>query len=67
MGKHIYRIFVGKRGGKRPLERPRRRLENNIKMDPQRVGCGEMDWINPVQNRDKMRALVNLVMNFLVP
>ena len=51
---------------KRPLGRPRRRCVDNIKMDLQVVGWG-MDWINLAQNRDMWRALVNAVMNLLVP
>jgi hypothetical protein len=42
-GRGLYRILVGKSGGKRPLGRPRRRWEDNIKMDLQEVGCGSMD------------------------
>jgi len=49
--------------GKRPLGRPRRRWEDNIKMDLQEVGCGCKDWIDLVQDRDRWRALVNAVMN----
>jgi len=59
----IYRVVVGKPEGKRSLERPRRRWEDNIKMDLQEVGCGGMDWIELAQNRDRWRALVNAVMN----
>ena len=48
----------------KPLGRPRRRWEDNIKMDLQEVGCGCMDWIELAQYRDSWRALVNVVMNF---
>ena len=61
------RVLVGKPGGKRPLERPRYRWEDNIKMDIQEVGCGGMDWIELAQDRDRWQALLNAVMNFRVP
>ena len=63
----IYRVFVGKPEGKRPLGRSRRRWEDNIMMDLQEVGCGDMDWIDLVQNRDRRRALVTAVTNLRVP
>ena len=63
----VYRFLVGKPEGKRPLGRPRRRWEDNIKMDLQEVGCGCMDWIELSQDRDRWRAIVNAVMNLRVP
>jgi hypothetical protein len=62
-----YRALVGKREGRRPLERPRRRWEDNIKMDLPEVGWGGMDWINLAQDRDRWRAVVNAVMNLRLP
>ena len=60
-------VLVGKPEGKRPLGRPRRRWEDNIKMDLQAVGCGGMYWIELTQDRDRWQALVNVVMNLQVP
>jgi len=62
----LRRVLVGKTVGKRPLERPRRRWEDNIKMDLQEVGCGDMEWIDLTQE-DKWRGLVNAVMNHRAP
>jgi hypothetical protein len=62
----VYRVLVGKPEGKRPLGRLRRRWEDNIKMDIQKVGCGGMEWIELVQDRDRWRAFVNVVMNLRV-
>ena len=64
-----YRVppLVGKSEGNRPLGRPRRRWEDNIRFDLQAVGCGAMDWIELAQDRDGWRALMNAVMNLLVP
>jgi len=58
---------VRKPEGKRPLGRRRRRWEDNIMMDFQEVGCGGMDWIDLAQDRDRWRALVNMVKNLWVP
>jgi hypothetical protein len=63
----VYRVLVGTPEGTRSLRRPRRRWEDNIKMDLQEVGCGSMDWIGLAQDRDRWRALVNEVMNLQVP
>jgi len=53
----VYRVFVGKPEGKRPLGRPRRRWKDNIKMDHQEIGFGGMGWIELAQDRDRWRAL----------
>jgi hypothetical protein len=63
----VYRGLVGKLEGKRLLGRPRRRWEDNIKMDLDEVGCGSMDWIGLAQDRDRWRVPVNAVMNLRVP
>jgi len=58
---------VGKPEGKKPIGRPKYRWEDNNKLDLQEVGCGEMDWIDLAQDRDRWREFVNAVMNFRVP
>jgi hypothetical protein len=62
-----YKILVGKPGGKRPLERPSRRWVDNTRMDIREIRWGGTDWIHLAQDRDQRRALVNTVMNLLVP
>ena len=62
-GRGVYRVLVGKPEGKRPLGKPRRRWEDNIKMDLQEMGCGGIDWIELAQDRDRWQALVYAVMN----
>ena len=64
----VYRIFMTKPEGKRPLGRPRRRWEDNIKMDLQEVVGGDCgDWMELDQDRDRWRALVSTVKNRRVP
>ena len=63
----VYRVLVDKSEGKRPLGRPRRRWEDNIKMDLQEVGGGCGDWMELAQDRDSWQALVSTVMNLRVP
>ena len=66
-GRGVYKVLVGKPEGKRQLGRPRRRWEDNIKMDLQEVGRGGGDWMDLAQDRDRGRALVSTVMKFRVP
>ena len=66
-GRGVHRVLVGKPEGKRPLGGPRRRWEDNIKMDLQEVGGGCGDWMELAQDRDRWRALVSTVMNLRVP
>jgi hypothetical protein len=63
----VYRILVGKPEGKGPLGRPRRRREDSINVDLQKVGSGGMDWIELAQDRDRWRVLMNAVMILRVP
>ena len=63
----MYSVLVVKLEGKRPLGRPRRSWDDNIRMYLQEVGCGYMDWIGRAQDRDRWRTLVSAVMNLRVP
>ena len=65
--RRVYRVFVGKSEGKRPLGRPRRRWVDNIRTDLQEEGYGYMDWIGLAQDRDSWRTLLSAVMNLRVP
>jgi hypothetical protein len=64
---NAYRLLVGKPEGRRPLRRPRRRWVVNIRMDLVEVGWGDVNWIGLAQDRGRCRALVNSVLNLLVP
>ena len=63
----LLRVLVGKPEGRKPLWRPRRRWEDNIRMDLREVGCGCVDWMELAQDRDRWRAFVSSVMNLRVP
>jgi hypothetical protein len=65
--KGVHRVLVGKPEGKRPLGRPRRRWEDNIKMDVQEVGGCRGDWMDLAQDRDGWREFVGTVRKFRVP
>jgi hypothetical protein len=69
MGKRrdLYRVLMGKSEGNRPLEKARRRWEDNIKMDLQEVGSKGLEWIELAQDKDSWRAFVNAVMSLRVP
>ena len=66
-GRGVYRVLVGKPEGRRPLGRPRRRWEDNIRMDLRKVGCECVEWMELAQDRDRCCALVSAVMNLRVP
>jgi hypothetical protein len=66
-GRGVYRVLVGKPEGRKPLGRPRRIWEDNIRMDLWEVGCGCVDWMELAQDRDGRRAFVSAVMNIRVP
>jgi hypothetical protein len=62
-----YNILVGRPEGRRPLGKPRRRWEDNIKMDVREIGFEDVDWIHWAQDSDRWRVLVNTVMNLRFP
>jgi hypothetical protein len=64
--RNVYRVLMGKPEGKRPLERPRHRWKGGIRMDLRETGWGSVDWIQLAQDRDRWRALVNMVINLWV-
>jgi hypothetical protein len=66
-GRGVYRVFVGRPEGKRPLGRRRRRWESNIKMDFREIGIDGANWIQLAQDRVQWRTCVNTVMNLRVP
>jgi hypothetical protein len=66
-GRAVYRVLVRKPEGKKPLGRPRRRWEDNIKMELQEVGGGGMNYVELAQDRDRWWALLNGIMNLWVP
>ena len=65
--RNAYRVLVGKPEEKRPLGRPRRRWEDNIKMDLKEVACDPGEWIDLAEDREQWRAYVRAVMNLRVP
>jgi hypothetical protein len=66
-GRSVYRVLVGRPEGKRPLERPRRRWEDNIKMDLREIGIDGANWFRQAQDRVQWRVFVSTVMNLRVP
>jgi hypothetical protein len=66
-GRGVHKVLVGKHEGKRPLGRPRRRWEGNIKMDLQEMGIGCGDWTELARNRDRWRPFLSMVMYLQLP
>ena len=66
-GRSAFKILTGKPTGKRPLGRPRRRWENNIKMDLEEIGINAGNWVDSAQDRNYWRALVSAALNLRVP
>jgi hypothetical protein len=67
VGRGVYKVLVGRPGGKRPLGRPRHRWEDNIKMDLREIGISGMNWVQLAQDRVQWQAFVSTVMNLWVP
>jgi hypothetical protein len=65
--RNTYRLLLGKSERKRPLGRQRRRLVDNIRMDLEEVGWGDVDWIDLAKDKNRWSALVNSVLNLWVP
>jgi hypothetical protein len=65
-GRNVYRVLLGKPEGKRPLDRPRHRWEDEIKMDLREIGWGDVEWIQLAEDRDHWWAVVDTVMNLRV-
>jgi hypothetical protein len=66
-GKGVYRVLIGKPEGKRPLGRPKHRMEDNIKLDIRDIGINGANWIRLDQDRVQWKAFENTVMNLRVP
>ena len=66
-GRSAFRILAGKPTGKRPLGRPRRRWEHNIRMNLKEIGINTRNWADSTQDRNYLRALVNVALNLRVP
>jgi hypothetical protein len=66
-GRGVYRVFIWRPKGKRPLGSPRRRWEDNIKMDLREIGIDGANWIQLSQDRVQWQVFVNTVMNLRVP
>ena len=66
-GRSVFKILIGKPAGKRPLGRPRRRWEDNIRMDPKEIGINTRNWVDSARDRDYWRALMNVALNLRVP
>ena len=65
--RNAFKILTGKPTGKRPLGRPRRRWEDNIRMDLEEVDINVGNWVDSAQDRNYWRALVNAALNLRVP